>query len=222
MGPAKSSEKRGKPNTSPYHVFFQRELKRIKEDNPTMSHKDAFKQAGLNWRTSPQNPKNQKTGSKDASSKNLESALPSETAAASVVIASEPADAPGGTNGLESAAAHAPAPAPALAHESISVPAPTRVSVAAPAPVPAPEPVPGTTAYVQAPAPNEFNAVSSPMVSNSTISGTAERQIFRPPNEPVASYTHNQAKKSGNNSGVSTISSMAAHTVNGATLTAAK
>ncbi|PIA19488.1 hypothetical protein COEREDRAFT_36951, partial [Coemansia reversa NRRL 1564] len=60
MGPVKSSEKRGKPNSSPYHVFFQKELKRIKTENPTMSHKDAFKQAGLSWRTSPQNPKNRK------------------------------------------------------------------------------------------------------------------------------------------------------------------
>ncbi|KAJ1740892.1 hypothetical protein LPJ68_003351 [Coemansia sp. RSA 1086] len=58
MGKAKSTERRGKPNTSPYHVFFQRELKRVKQENPNMTHKEAFKQAGLNWKNSPENPKN--------------------------------------------------------------------------------------------------------------------------------------------------------------------
>ncbi|KAJ1730618.1 hypothetical protein LPJ61_002917 [Coemansia biformis] len=62
MGPVKSSERRGKSTSSPYHKFFQGELKRIKQENPSMSHKEAFKQAGLNWRTSPLNPKNKTTG----------------------------------------------------------------------------------------------------------------------------------------------------------------
>ncbi|KAJ2472066.1 hypothetical protein EV174_005874, partial [Coemansia sp. RSA 2320] len=59
MGPAKKGTKGGKGARGPYQEFFQRELKRIKQENPTMSSKDAFKQAGLNWRTSSENPKNQ-------------------------------------------------------------------------------------------------------------------------------------------------------------------
>ncbi|KAI8324092.1 hypothetical protein GQ54DRAFT_251523, partial [Martensiomyces pterosporus] len=52
------AKKTSKASSSPYNVFFQRELKRIKQENPSISHKEAFKQAGLNWRTSPENPKN--------------------------------------------------------------------------------------------------------------------------------------------------------------------
>ncbi|KAJ2227874.1 hypothetical protein IWW45_006839 [Coemansia sp. RSA 485] len=60
MGRSSSKgSKRGKASSSPYNVFFTRELKRLKAENPEMSHKDAFKQAGLNWRTSLENPKNQ-------------------------------------------------------------------------------------------------------------------------------------------------------------------
>ncbi|KAJ2357184.1 hypothetical protein IWW50_002043 [Coemansia erecta] len=90
MGKAKSSEKRGKPNTSPYHVFFQRELKRIKAENPTMAHKVAFKQAGLNWRKSPLNPKNQKDGAQGPS----EDQPPAAPAVASEETARAPEPAP--------------------------------------------------------------------------------------------------------------------------------
>ncbi|KAJ1644313.1 hypothetical protein LPJ64_003982, partial [Coemansia asiatica] len=64
MGRSVKGNKRGKKaSNSPYNVFFTRELKRLKEQNPEMSHKDAFKQAGLNWRTSLENPKNKSKAS---------------------------------------------------------------------------------------------------------------------------------------------------------------
>ncbi|KAJ2528554.1 hypothetical protein EV175_007446, partial [Coemansia sp. RSA 1933] len=54
----KTGEKRARDDTvMTYREFFPGELKRIKLENPLMSHKVAFKQAGLNWRTSPLNPK---------------------------------------------------------------------------------------------------------------------------------------------------------------------
>ncbi|KAJ1862604.1 hypothetical protein LPJ73_000713 [Coemansia sp. RSA 2703] len=61
MGRSAKTSKRGKANNSPYNVFFTRELKRIKAENPEMPHKEAFTQAALNWKTSPENPKNKKT-----------------------------------------------------------------------------------------------------------------------------------------------------------------
>ncbi|ORX72160.1 hypothetical protein DL89DRAFT_291383 [Linderina pennispora] len=54
---AKSTNKTSRGKVTPYRIFFDQELKRLKEENPSLSHRDAFKQAGLNWRTSPQNPK---------------------------------------------------------------------------------------------------------------------------------------------------------------------
>ncbi|KAJ1945378.1 hypothetical protein EC988_005767, partial [Linderina pennispora] len=54
---AKSTNKTSRGKVTPYRIFFDQELKRLKEENPNLSHRDAFKQAGLNWRTSPQNPK---------------------------------------------------------------------------------------------------------------------------------------------------------------------
>ncbi|KAJ1816588.1 hypothetical protein LPJ56_002307 [Coemansia sp. RSA 2599] len=66
MGRSTKGSKRGKASSSPYNVFFTRELKRLKEQNPEMSHKDAFKQAGLNWRTSPENPKNKTSANANA------------------------------------------------------------------------------------------------------------------------------------------------------------
>ncbi|KAJ1933942.1 hypothetical protein FBU59_005857 [Linderina macrospora] len=54
---AKTTNKTSRGKVTPYRIFFDQELKRLKEENPKLAHKDAFKQAGLNWRTSPQNPK---------------------------------------------------------------------------------------------------------------------------------------------------------------------
>ncbi|KAJ1996383.1 hypothetical protein GGI25_000447 [Coemansia spiralis] len=76
----KTGEKRGRNSPMTYRKFFQNELKRIKLEDSSISHKDAFKQAGLNWRTSPLNPKNQAapalTGSVDANSSSISSAVP--------------------------------------------------------------------------------------------------------------------------------------------------
>ncbi|KAJ2794172.1 hypothetical protein H4R20_006312 [Coemansia guatemalensis] len=187
-----------------------------------MSHKDAFKQAGLNWRTSPQNPKNQKPGSKDASFKNPEAVVPPETAVSSETNASRPAGTLGDANGLEPAATHGPAPALALAHESASVPVPALTGAAAPPPVPAPAPVPATTAHVLISTSSGTNTASHPTVSDSTTSGAADRSLPRPSTESTADNTHKQVKNSASSSGVSAIPSMAAHAVSGATLTVAK
>ncbi|KAJ2786369.1 hypothetical protein GGI15_001577 [Coemansia interrupta] len=81
MGRSAKTSKRGKANNSPYNVFFTRELKRIKAENPEMPHKEAFTQAALNWRTSPENPKN-KTADGSAGAAALEAAPASKTATA--------------------------------------------------------------------------------------------------------------------------------------------
>ncbi|KAJ2613236.1 hypothetical protein H4S08_002320 [Coemansia sp. RSA 1365] len=228
MGPVKSSEKRGKPNSSPYHVFFQRELKRIKTENPTMSHKDAFKQAGLNWRTSLQNPKNRKIGPENVSPKNLESAASSVTAVPSAIDANKPAGALSGASESESAAEHAPAPALALAHESVPLPAPACLSVATPAPVPAPVPAPelesasANNPQAQVSVPDVSNEVSHSKVSDLNVTSTAESPAPRPPTEPNEKYTHKNIETPTNSFSVSAIPSMAAHAVSGANLTFAK
>ena len=42
-----SRKRRGK---SRYNVFMSKEIKRVKSQNPRLSHKAAFKKAASNWR----------------------------------------------------------------------------------------------------------------------------------------------------------------------------
>ncbi|KAJ2673748.1 hypothetical protein IWW42_002160 [Coemansia sp. RSA 1085] len=42
---------------SPYNMYIKSELAKVKEKNPGIAHKDAFKLAAQNWATAPQNPK---------------------------------------------------------------------------------------------------------------------------------------------------------------------
>ncbi|OMJ26777.1 putative axial regulator YABBY 2 [Smittium culicis] len=60
MPPAKPARK-GTRKLSAYNLFMRTELSRVKVTNPTVSHKDAFKLAALNWKSSEQNPLNAKT-----------------------------------------------------------------------------------------------------------------------------------------------------------------
>ncbi|KAJ1725402.1 hypothetical protein LPJ53_000440 [Coemansia erecta] len=103
MGRSAKTSKRGKANNSPYNVFFTRELKRLKAENPEMPHKEAFTQAALNWRTSSENPKNKKADG-SASAAAPEAATASKTAAA-----------PGAATASKTAAADKPMMTPATA-----------------------------------------------------------------------------------------------------------
>ncbi|OMH84624.1 Protein YABBY 2 [Zancudomyces culisetae] len=58
------SEKKGTRKLSPYNKFMKTELQKVKEKNSSLSHKDAFKLAASNWKTSPDNPINSKEKAK--------------------------------------------------------------------------------------------------------------------------------------------------------------
>ena len=48
--PAKKPKRERKPrDPSPYNVFIREEIPRLKAENPTMTHRDAFKTAARNW-----------------------------------------------------------------------------------------------------------------------------------------------------------------------------
>ncbi|KAI9478634.1 MAG: hypothetical protein EXX96DRAFT_571643 [Benjaminiella poitrasii] len=57
--------KKSPKKMSPYNQFVKTELAKIKESNPGISHKDAFKLAAKNWADSSENPKNMKKESKE-------------------------------------------------------------------------------------------------------------------------------------------------------------
>lgn len=42
-------KKRGTRKQSPYNKFMKIEIKKVKKENPSMDHKDAFKLAASNW-----------------------------------------------------------------------------------------------------------------------------------------------------------------------------
>ncbi|KXS10140.1 hypothetical protein M427DRAFT_37789 [Gonapodya prolifera JEL478] len=56
--PKKEKKERTPREPSLYNKFMKEELTRLKKDNPGMSHKEAFKVAAANWKTSPTNPAN--------------------------------------------------------------------------------------------------------------------------------------------------------------------
>ncbi|KAJ3126535.1 hypothetical protein HK098_007435 [Nowakowskiella sp. JEL0407] len=56
-GGGEASVKKTTKKVTAYNVFLASELKRVKEANPTMTHKEAFKQAASNWKVAPENPK---------------------------------------------------------------------------------------------------------------------------------------------------------------------
>ncbi|CAG8557177.1 13101_t:CDS:2 [Ambispora gerdemannii] len=60
----KSKVKSNGPKKPPnaYNKFMQTELPKVKAENPTLQHKDAFKLVASRWKDSPENPKNNSTG----------------------------------------------------------------------------------------------------------------------------------------------------------------
>ncbi|CAG8530500.1 15377_t:CDS:2 [Cetraspora pellucida] len=49
----------GAKKLTPYNRFMKSELGKIKTENPTLNHKEAFKMAAQRWKDSAENPKNQ-------------------------------------------------------------------------------------------------------------------------------------------------------------------
>ena len=56
FSPKKTERKKKKP--SMYNIFMKEEMARLKKKKPDMDHKERFKTAAGNWKTSKQNPKN--------------------------------------------------------------------------------------------------------------------------------------------------------------------
>ncbi|KAJ2846345.1 hypothetical protein IWW36_004398 [Coemansia brasiliensis] len=236
MGKAKSSERRGKPNTSPYHVFFQRELKRVKQENPNMTHKEAFKQAGLNWKNSPENPKNQQAGASAPSTDQLPAGssekAPQAPAAASLESFGPSSEqqaqtTPFAPSTSNDAKGDALAPPPKL-------PSPQKEQSAAanPQELPAKE-HPASAVVTSAdtetaetkPAETKSTEMKPITESNSAKANSAEGAFVLHADTSSGNHASNTAENQERNKrpGVSTsgISSMAAHSVSG-TLTAAK
>ncbi|CAG8504359.1 15868_t:CDS:2 [Dentiscutata heterogama] len=60
MAKEKSAKKSaGAKKLSPYNKFMKTELAKVKTENPTLNHKEAFKMAAQRWKDSAENPKNQ-------------------------------------------------------------------------------------------------------------------------------------------------------------------
>uniref|UniRef100_A0A8H7Y9E0 YABBY protein C-terminal domain-containing protein n=1 Tax=Psilocybe cubensis TaxID=181762 RepID=A0A8H7Y9E0_PSICU len=53
----KSTGGAGRKKLSLFNKFMQSEMARLKEQQPDMLHKDRFKLATANWKTSKENPK---------------------------------------------------------------------------------------------------------------------------------------------------------------------
>ncbi|KAI8973275.1 hypothetical protein BDF20DRAFT_881486 [Mycotypha africana] len=65
MAKEKSTKKAPTKKVSPYNNFMKTELAKVKEANPGIAHKEAFKLAAQNWSKAPENPKNKKDDKKD-------------------------------------------------------------------------------------------------------------------------------------------------------------
>ncbi|KAJ1728061.1 hypothetical protein LPJ61_004242 [Coemansia biformis] len=48
---------KGSKKISPYNKYMKTELAKVKQDNPSLSHKDAFKLVASNWKNAPENPR---------------------------------------------------------------------------------------------------------------------------------------------------------------------
>ncbi|KAJ1899672.1 hypothetical protein GGI03_002527 [Coemansia sp. RSA 2337] len=216
MGPVKKTGKTGKGGkaTSPYSAFFQRELKKIKLENPSIAHKDAFKQAGLNWRTSPENPKNQSKGAEaDASTSKVAPVEPSAEKQVEKPVEVAPAMQPSQADLAPPPPVVAPAAAPAPEHAPSvsSVPVSNGPAFSIPATSDAPKP---------SGAPSAFGKGGIPEESGSSI----EARAASPANVTAAGAAHQpptSSKPPASRVLTPVIPSMATHTVPGA-LTAAK
>ncbi|ORY90453.1 hypothetical protein BCR43DRAFT_528096 [Syncephalastrum racemosum] len=61
MAKEKTAKKSTTKKVSPYNKFMKDELKKVKDANPGIAHKEAFKKAAQNWGSAPENPKNKET-----------------------------------------------------------------------------------------------------------------------------------------------------------------
>lgn len=57
---AKAATPKTKRAPSAYNVFMKSEIAKVKKANPSLDHKEAFKSAAGNWKTSKENPANKK------------------------------------------------------------------------------------------------------------------------------------------------------------------
>ena len=59
---AKAAKSEGKAKRAPsaYNVFMKSEIAKVKKANASLDHKEAFKVAAGNWKTSSDNPINKK------------------------------------------------------------------------------------------------------------------------------------------------------------------
>jgi hypothetical protein len=58
--PAAKGAPKAKRAPSAYNIFMKTEIAKVKSASPTLDHKDAFKTAAGNWKTSKENPANKK------------------------------------------------------------------------------------------------------------------------------------------------------------------
>eukprot|EP00842_Homolaphlyctis_polyrhiza_P005406 jgi/Hompol1/5867/HPOL_000117-RA len=52
----KASAAKGSRPLTPYNQFMKTELAKVKAAQPNLTHREAFKVAAGNWKTSPENP----------------------------------------------------------------------------------------------------------------------------------------------------------------------
>ena len=45
----KAKKANGAKKPTPYNLFMKKEIQRVKKNDPTLDHKEAFKQAANNW-----------------------------------------------------------------------------------------------------------------------------------------------------------------------------
>ncbi|KAJ2708979.1 hypothetical protein H4R19_004478 [Coemansia spiralis] len=54
---AKVAKPKPAKKLSNYNKYMKTELAKVKQDNPSLTHKEAFKLVASNWKSSPENPK---------------------------------------------------------------------------------------------------------------------------------------------------------------------
>ncbi|ORX93946.1 hypothetical protein K493DRAFT_315742 [Basidiobolus meristosporus CBS 931.73] len=65
MAREKTIKRAGGKKLSPYNRFMKTELAKVKAEDPSLVHKDAFKVVAARWKTAPENPVNKKEAKKD-------------------------------------------------------------------------------------------------------------------------------------------------------------
>ncbi|KAK9766859.1 hypothetical protein K7432_003755 [Basidiobolus ranarum] len=60
MAKEKSTKRTSGKKLSPYNKFMKTELPKVKAEDPSIAHKDAFKVVAGRWKNAPENPANKK------------------------------------------------------------------------------------------------------------------------------------------------------------------